>query len=150
MRRLWGWAGLLAVLLGGAAFAAANAGRMVIIDLGFVTLYRVPLTFVAFGGMVVGMGVMLLAGIHSDLKVRALLRQRREATTLNPPASSFRYGKQGDGEVESRPGYGGMEDESPSGESPADEPGLPPRLSGPPPDVPESWDRSQQSELPIE
>lgn len=76
MRGWWGWVGLLAVLLGGAAFAAANAGRMVIIDLGVVTLYRVPVTFVAFGGMVVGMGVMLLAGIHSDLKVRRILRDR--------------------------------------------------------------------------
>ena len=46
-------------------FAAGNAGRLVTIDLGLVTLYRVPVTFVAFGGMVVGMGVMLLAGINS-------------------------------------------------------------------------------------
>ena len=35
-----------------------------------------PVTFVAFGGMVVGMGVVLVAGINADLKVRRLLRER--------------------------------------------------------------------------
>ena len=76
MRRFAGWIGLLAVLLLGLGFAASNAGRQVTIDVGLFTLYRVPITFVAFGGMLVGMGVVLLAGINSDLKVRALLEGR--------------------------------------------------------------------------
>lgn len=74
MRRFAGWFGLAGILLLGVGFAAANAGRLVTIDLGILTLYRVPVTFVAFGGMVAGMGIMLLAGIHADLKVRELLR----------------------------------------------------------------------------
>jgi hypothetical protein len=36
----------------------------------------VPLTVVAFGGLVVGMLIMLGAGIRSDLKVRRILRAR--------------------------------------------------------------------------
>ena len=34
------------------------------------------MTFVAFGGMVAGMAVVFAAGIHADLKVRRLLRER--------------------------------------------------------------------------
>ncbi|NNM35168.1 MAG: hypothetical protein HKO53_18985 [Gemmatimonadetes bacterium] len=136
MRGIWGWVGLLAVLLGGAAFAAANAGRLVIIDLGIVTLYQVPVTFVAFGGMVVGMGVMLLAGIRSDLKVRALLRQRKgNLTGGSSPAPG----------AEAHPA-----DTRDPMDSTAESRMAPPHLSEAPPEVPESWDRSRQSELPIE
>ncbi len=76
MRRFAGWLALAAVMVLGAAFAVWNAGRVVSIDLGVVTLSRVPVTYVAFGGMVVGMGVVLAAGINADLKVRRLLRER--------------------------------------------------------------------------
>jgi len=79
MRRLAGWIGLFVVLLLGLGFAVSNAGRQVTIDLGIFTLYRVPITFVAFGGMVVGMGVVLIAGINADLKVRAILQDRSSA-----------------------------------------------------------------------
>jgi len=140
MGRVLGWVGLGAVLLGGAAFAAANAGRLVIIDLGFVTFYRVPVTFVAFGGMVVGMGVMLIAGIHSDLKVRQLLRRRTAPEASRGPEGeegwAYGGGPQGRG-VEA-------EEEQPSGDSSAR------TLASPPPDVPDSWERARQSELPIE
>lgn len=149
MRGWWGWVGLLAVLLGGAAFAAANAGRMVIIDLGVVTLYRVPVTFVAFGGMVVGMGVMLLAGIHSDLKVRALLRQRREMMGGSQPGPQT-----GPGDDRMAPSDSPSPSDARGGETPrdaaAESPAASPRLAAPPPEVPDSWDRSRQSELPIE
>jgi hypothetical protein len=40
------------------------------------TFYRVPLTWVAFGSFLVGMAVMLLAGLHADLRVRRFLRER--------------------------------------------------------------------------
>ena len=76
MRRFAGWLALAAVVILGAAFAMGNAGRVVSINLGVVTLGRVPVTFVAFGGMVAGMGVMLAAGINADLKVRRLLREK--------------------------------------------------------------------------
>jgi hypothetical protein len=40
------------------------------------TYYGVPLTVIAFGGVIAGMLIMLVAGIHSDLKVRRILRAR--------------------------------------------------------------------------
>lgn len=76
MRRFPTWLALAAVVVLGVAFAAGNAGRVVSINLGFMTFSRVPVTFVAFGGMVVGMGVVLAAGINADLKVRRLLREK--------------------------------------------------------------------------
>lgn len=69
MSRFLGWLGLGLVVAGGIGFAIANAGREVTIGLGLFTLYGVPVTFVAFGGMVAGMAVMLGAGINADLKV---------------------------------------------------------------------------------
>ncbi len=139
MRRVLGWVGLGAVLLGGAAFAAANAGRLVIIDVGVATFYRVPVTFVAFGGMVVGMAVMLIAGIHSDLKVRQLLRQRTlpEAGVADKD-EGWSYG--------GRPREGAPDSEGaqPSPDSSAG------ALTSPPPDLPDSWEGARQSELPIE
>lgn len=66
------------VLILSAAFASTNAAQRVTIDLGFVVLYRVPVTGVAFGGLFTGMVVMLVAGINSDLKVRGILRRRLE------------------------------------------------------------------------
>ena len=76
MKRFANWLALALVVVLGVGFAMANAGREVVVDLWIVTLYRVPVTFVAFGGMVVGMGVVLVAGINADLKVRRLLRER--------------------------------------------------------------------------
>ena len=77
MKRFPTWLAHAAVVFLGVAFAMGNAGRVVSVNLGFVTLGRVPVTFVAFGGMVVGMGVVLVAGINADLKVRRLLREGR-------------------------------------------------------------------------
>jgi uncharacterized integral membrane protein len=74
--KLLGVAGVVAVLLLAMTFAAMNGDQRVTLDLGWVTLYRVPVTFVAFGGLFFGMLVMLLAGLNSDLRVRRILRQR--------------------------------------------------------------------------
>jgi uncharacterized integral membrane protein len=74
--RLTSLIGALVVMILSIAFASANGGQRVTLRLGFITLYGVPLTVVAFGGMVVGMVIMLGASIHSDLKVRRILRAR--------------------------------------------------------------------------
>ena len=76
MSRLAGAAGILVVLALSMGFAALNGGQRVMLRLGFGTFYRVPLTAVAFGSLILGMLVMLVAGIHSDLKVRRILRER--------------------------------------------------------------------------
>ena len=73
------WAGTVAVLVVLAlsmAFAAVNGGQRVTLRLGLLTLYRVPVTVVAFGALILGMLVMLVASIHSDLRVRRILRER--------------------------------------------------------------------------
>ena len=79
MIRLIGPLGVLLVLVASIVFAALNASQQVTLDLGFFVLYRVPLTLVGFTGLFMGMVVMLVAGVRSDLKVRAVLRQRLEA-----------------------------------------------------------------------
>jgi len=76
MSRLAGGAGVLAVIALSLGFAALNGNQRVTLRLGFATFYGVPLTVVAFGGLMVGMVIMLVAGIHSDLKVRRILRAR--------------------------------------------------------------------------
>ncbi len=59
-------------------FARWNGAERVTVDLGIWTFYRVPLTYVAFISLFVGMLVMLLAGLHADLRVRRFLRERLE------------------------------------------------------------------------
>lgn len=76
MSRLGGALGLLAVLALSVGFSSLNGAQRVTLRLGFATFYGVPLTVVAFGGMVLGMVIMLGASIHSDLKVRRILRER--------------------------------------------------------------------------
>jgi uncharacterized integral membrane protein len=78
LSRLAGTAGVLAVLVLVVLFARWNGGERVTLDLGVWTFYRVPLTYVAFGSLFVGMVVMLLAGLHADLRVRRFLRDRLE------------------------------------------------------------------------
>lgn len=78
MSRVTGTAVVMVVLVLVMLFSRANGAVRVTLDLGFHTFYRVPLTYVAFGSLFVGMLVMLLAGIHADLKVRRFLRERLE------------------------------------------------------------------------
>lgn len=79
MTRFIGPLGVLCVLVASILFAALNGSQRVTIDLGVFVLYRVPLALVGFTGLFMGMMVMLIAGVRSDLKVRAVLRQRLEA-----------------------------------------------------------------------
>lgn len=76
MSRFLGIFSVVLVVLLAMAFAAANAGHRVTLSLGILTLYRVPVTLVAFGGLLVGMLVMFATGIYTDLKVRKILRER--------------------------------------------------------------------------
>ncbi len=76
MKRLLGWASV-AILVGASImFASLNSSHRVTLRLGFVTLLGVPLTVVVFGAVIMGMVVMLGAGVQSDLKVRRILRAR--------------------------------------------------------------------------
>jgi uncharacterized integral membrane protein len=68
--------GVLAVLVASMTFAGLNGSQRVTLRLGFATFYRVPLSVVAFGALIVGMIIMLIAGISSDLRVRRILRER--------------------------------------------------------------------------
>jgi len=76
VNRFWGALGILSVLALSLGFASLNGSQRVTLDLGIKTLYGVPLTVVAFGGLITGMVIMLVAGVQSDLKVRRILRDR--------------------------------------------------------------------------
>jgi uncharacterized integral membrane protein len=76
VNRLAGVVGVLVVLLLSVGFAALNGNQRVTLRLGFATFYQIPLSVVAFGALVLGMMLMLVTGIHSDLKVRRILRER--------------------------------------------------------------------------
>lgn len=76
MSRVAGVGGILGILVVVMVFARLNGGETATVDLGVVTFRSVPITFILFGGLVLGMLVMLLAGLHADLKVRRLLRER--------------------------------------------------------------------------
>jgi uncharacterized integral membrane protein len=76
MSRFLGIVSILAVVILAMAFAAANAGNRVTLELGIMTLFRVPVTLVAFSGLLTGMLVMFATGVYSDLKVRRILRER--------------------------------------------------------------------------
>ncbi len=78
MRKLSSALGVVAVLVLSVGFASLNGSQRVTLRLGVATFYGVPLTVVAFGGLVVGMVIMLAASVRSDLKVRKILRARLE------------------------------------------------------------------------
>ena len=82
MSRFFSAAAMLVALALALGFASLNSGQRVTLRLGFVTLYGVSLTVVAFGSLLIGMLVMLVAGIHSDLKVRRILRARLQEEAL--------------------------------------------------------------------
>lgn len=91
MSRAAGAIGVVLVLALSVGFAALNGTQRVDLDLGVLTLYRVPVTWVAFGGLFLGMLVMLLAGLHSDLKARRILRQRLREEDREERARADRY-----------------------------------------------------------
>lgn len=67
------------LLVGAAAgFAVANDGHRVTVELGLMTLRRVPLTVVVFASVLLGMVLVLAAGLRADLRTRRQLRRYRE------------------------------------------------------------------------
>lgn len=76
MSRFVGGVGVVILLSLSLGFATLNSGQRVTLRFGAFTLYGVPLTVVAFGCVITGMVVMLVAGIRSDMKVRRILRAR--------------------------------------------------------------------------
>jgi len=77
--RILAAAAMLLALAAALEFASLNSGQRVTLRLGFVSLYGVPLTVVTFASLLIGMLIMLLAGIRTDLKVRRILRARLQA-----------------------------------------------------------------------
>lgn len=76
MNRLLSVFGVVGLLAFSLLFAYLNSGQRVTLRLGFTTLFGVPLTAIAFGSVIAGMVVMLVAGVRSDMKVRRILRAR--------------------------------------------------------------------------
>lgn len=60
-----------------AAFAIANGGERVTVELGFVTLRSVSLPVVVFGAVLLGMLAVLLAGLRADLQNRRRMERAR-------------------------------------------------------------------------
>ena len=126
MSRLVGVLAVLLVLFTAMGLAVANVGHRVTFSLGFIVFYQVPVTLVAFSGLFVGMLVMFATGVHSDLKVRRILRERlaedarREQTWIDRNQRDLFAGgaeDESDPGDKSEPGVGpDCGDESDSGE----------------------------------
>ncbi len=82
MSRLGTTALAVAVLLVVMLFTRGNGAERVSLELGIVSFDGVPFAYVVLGSFFVGMLVMLVAGIHTDLRVRRLLRDRLEEEDL--------------------------------------------------------------------
>ena len=89
MRRLTGAAGVLFLLAFAMWFTALNGGQRITVRLGLLTLYRVPLSVLVFAALVLGMVIMLVVGINSDLRVRRILRDRLAAEDREERARIF-------------------------------------------------------------
>lgn len=91
MSRLAGISAIVVVLASVLLFARWNGSERMTLDLGLWTFYRVPMTWVVFASFLLGMLVMLLAGLHADLRVRRFLRSRYAPGDEEPdPARSDR------------------------------------------------------------
>jgi uncharacterized integral membrane protein len=66
-------------------FAYANAGQTVNLRFGLFTLRSIPLPFALYGAVVVGMLVMLLAGLRGEMRAHDALKRydKIAASTLS-------------------------------------------------------------------
>jgi len=76
LSRIIGAIGILLVMGLAVVLQSLNGSETVTLKLGVITLYDVPITAVAFFGLLAGMVIMLVASIHNDLRVRRILRDR--------------------------------------------------------------------------
>ncbi len=60
------------------AFAIANGGERVRVELGLVTLRSISLPVVVFGAVLLGMVAVLLAGLRGDLRNRRQMEKARK------------------------------------------------------------------------
>jgi hypothetical protein len=82
--RFAGIAALVVVLALVLLFTRWNGAERMTLELGFHTFYRVPTVWVVFVSFLLGMTVMLLTGLHADLKVRRYLRDRLNREEEDP------------------------------------------------------------------
>lgn len=68
---------VLLLLAAATAFAVANGGQRVRVELGLVTLESVSLPTVVFASVIAGMLVVLAVGARADLRTRRRLRRYR-------------------------------------------------------------------------
>jgi len=68
-----GATGLLVLVV---VFAIQNDFQRVRVNVGSISFDRVPVSLLAIVGLILGMLLMLLVGLESDLKVRNILRER--------------------------------------------------------------------------
>lgn len=77
MRRVIRGLNVLLLAAVAAGFAVANGGERVTVELGLVTL-RASLPLVVFLSVLLGMVLVLAAGLRADLRTRRRLRRYRE------------------------------------------------------------------------
>jgi uncharacterized integral membrane protein len=82
------WLPALGVTLFAAVFTWLNRGERVAVDLGLFTVYRAPLTMVAFLAFVAGMLAMMLLSLRHDRRVREELRARGLLEPAPPRAAA--------------------------------------------------------------
>ena len=75
------WSAVLTVVLSTAfafGFAVQNARQVVDVRLGPITIRGASLPAVVFGAMLLGMLVVLIAGLRADMRARVMMRTYRE------------------------------------------------------------------------
>jgi uncharacterized integral membrane protein len=95
------WGGLTVIGIVAALVASFNAGERVALNLGFATLYRIPLVPLILGAFLLGMATMFLLGLRHDLRVRRALRDAGFGEPIAAPAARVETG--GEGEISAAP-----------------------------------------------
>ena len=86
-----GWLAVAVLALLAAGFAYLNRGEAATLHLGLFTFYQVAVSILVLGSFLLGMIVMFLLGLRTDLRVRRMLRQQavsRDETELFPHSYS--------------------------------------------------------------
>ena len=78
MNRLRPWLTIGVLAAFSAWFAAANGGPRVPLRLGLFTIRSISVPSLVFGSVILGMVIVLLAGLRADLRTRAMIRRYRD------------------------------------------------------------------------